>query len=65
MRQSSFNSCCIAFRKLSGNPRLFNCRDESAKRFSGELGKSKKIPNIRSISSCFFFMYMVYYVYER
>ena len=42
MRQSSFNSCCIAFRKLSGNPRLFNCRDESAKRFSGEFGKKQE-----------------------
>lgn len=47
----------VCFRKISGNPRLFNYRDEIVQ----TQAKSK----ICSISACVFFCMIVYYVYER
>ena len=42
------------FRILSGNPRLFNCRDESIFR-----------NHVFRTYGCFSFADMIYYVYER
>lgn len=45
------------FRMLSGNPRLFNCRDESAKRFSGEFEKQEDIECVFEIFLLFLYVY--------
>ena len=45
------------FRMLSGNPRLFNCRDESAKRFSGEFEKQEDIECVFDIFLLFLYVY--------
>ena len=45
------------FRMLSGNPRLFNCRDESAKRFSGEFEKQEDIEYVFEIFLLFLYVY--------
>ena len=47
----------MKFRMLSGNPRLFNCRDESAKRFSGEFEKQEDIECVFGIFLLFLYVY--------
>ena len=42
---------------LSGNPRLFNCRDESAKRFSVEFENQEDVECVFDIFLIFLYVY--------
>ena len=58
------------FRKTSGNPRFFKCRDESDLIFINTLTintmqESDEIYEQLFVFSCFFISYVVYYMHER
>ena len=53
------------FRKTSGNPRFFKCRDESDLIFINTMQESDEIYEQLFVFSCFFISHVVYYMHER
>ena len=52
-----FANIIEVFKMLSGNPRLFNCRDESAKRFSVEFENQEDVECVFDIFLLFLYVY--------